>query len=131
GKIDRSRKPNEFWVALDDVYPTPLHDKDPAKYNMSITRYVDSAGKPFKEPEGHGARPEVGDKDLHRQVRECVNKWEDAKKKYMKNLPIVLVDDGTFSGETICQVLTEFAKQEVFINSVRLGVAQREGIERI
>lgn len=132
GIIDERKKPKEFWVALDDVYPTPLHDKDPAKYNMSITRYVTSAGKPFEGEASHGPRPERGEKNLLRQVRECVDRWEDAKAKYNdKNLQIVLVDDGTFSGETICQVLTEFAEQHVFINSVRLGVAKRKGIDRI
>lgn len=131
GKIVPGKAPSEFWVALDNVYPTPLLDKDPAKYNMSITRYVDSNGKPFEDEEGHGSRPEDGETNLHHQVNECVNKWDDAVEKYGKKLPIILVDDGTFTGETICQVLTEFAKQEVIINSVRLGVAKSEGIDRI
>jgi hypothetical protein len=131
GRIDRKKKPTEFWVALDNVYPTPLLDTDPAKYNMSITRYVDSNGKPFEGEEGHGSRPEDGETNLHHQVRECVNKLEDAEKKYKKDLPIILVDDGTFTGETIFQVLTEFAKQDVIINSVRLGVAKSQGIDLI
>jgi hypothetical protein len=132
---DPNRTPSEFWVCLDDVYLTPLHDKDAAKYNLSITRYVDPAGKSTGQLNhliGHGSRPEGIARTLHFQVRECINKWEDTKDKYrIEDLPIVLVDDGTFTGETVCHVLTEFAKLGVIINSVRLGVAKRKAIEMI
>ena len=111
----------EFWVSLDDVYPKPLEQSE-SKYNMSVTRYVSTS----YEKLGHGPRPENNEKSLKSQVRECVNIWEKTKK-----LPIVLVDDGTFDGDTVEEVLNEFARQEVFINSVRLGVAKRVGIEKI
>jgi hypothetical protein len=126
-KQDAATDLREFWVSLDDVYPKPLGESE-SKYNMSVTRYVDTGGNKL----GHGPRPETSKKSLKEQVRECVNIWEDTKRqKDLDELPLILIDDGTFDGDTVKEVLDEFAKQEVFINSVRLGVAKRMGIEAI
>ena len=121
----RSTRTDEIWITLDDVYPRPQAETE-SKFNLSITRYVDREGKDLEQ---HGPRPELTTEHrLAIAIRECASKLPDDSPD---RLPLVLVDDGTFKGHTITDVLNEFATLGVFIERVRLGVARNDGVTHI
>lgn len=129
-------EPREFWVSLDEVYVTPEVELE-SKRNISVTRYVNCADGKWKLI-GYGPRPEdeatdrTKDWSLQAQVQSCIDLCSAICQKYSKDkLNMFLVDDGTFDGGTIEDLLTRFARGGYNIESVRLGVATTEGVEKI
>jgi hypothetical protein len=131
------RRPREFWISLDDVYVKPERQCE-SKHNISVTRYVRPTAKDLNEYEqiGYGPRPEGIDgavpESLDRQIDICLGRYQRTERKYgMSKLPAVLVDDGTFDGGTITNILELFAAKGHPIESVRLGVGTTEGLYEI
>lgn len=115
---------NEFWVSLDHVYSN-VDEKDQNGYEISITRFVDEDGVELRR----GPRPESNFDTIREQVLACARCWRDASKDGPR--PVVLVDDGTFTGETITTILEELAHEKMYVESVRLGVANPWAINKI
>jgi hypothetical protein len=127
--LDRQRSSdakrlNEFWVSLDRVYAdigTPQKDG----FHISITRFVDKDNGDLSR----GPRPESPYDTIEEQVLACGRCWRHSSGRRLR--PVVLVDDGAFTGKTIEMVLEMLANEEMYVDSVRLGVAKPEAVNVI
>ncbi len=114
---------SEFWLCLDSVYPELDCGKEES-YPFSITRYVDAT---LDDIDDRGPRPEDKGESIHEQIAECIVKLNRISGS-RESVDPVIIDDGTFDGKTIITILNEFAKDNRFIDSVRLGVAKLGGL---
>lgn len=114
---------NEFWVSLDDVYAN-VGTKGQDGFQISITRFVDKDDGELER----GPRPESNFDTIDEQILACARSWRSAGGP---SRPVVLIDDGTFTGKTITTVLEKLADEEIFVDSIRLGVANPSAITAI
>jgi hypothetical protein len=49
----------------------------------------------------------------------------------VKNKPVVLAEDGTFSGKTIAYILEQFKVKNISVSTIVLGFSSKSGIETI
>ncbi len=126
-KHDRTDKDKstEYWICLDTVYAK--FDREEEVYRLSISRYVDDDWNYIDE---RGPRPEDGEMSISERIVQCVSKFRK-NLKLGKELYPVIIDDGTFDGKTVIAVLSELAKNNIYVDSVRLGVSKLEGLFRI
>lgn len=115
---------NEFWVALDDVY-ADIGVQGEDGFHISITRFVDKDDVNLKR----GARPESPFTSIDEQIKDCAKCWAGSSGREKR--PVVLVDDGTFTGGTIIKVLKQLANHGMLVNTIRLGVANPDAINAI
>lgn len=111
-----SKQESEFWISLDRVYVKN------ADYYLDVTRLVDRDRQPVDSDIKIGNRPE-NRKSFFQQVEECVEK--------MPNIKIVLLDDGTFKGDTVTDVLDALEDRGIIVDEVRLGICKGEGEQKI
>jgi hypothetical protein len=114
----------EFWVSLDHVY-ADVGEKGKDGFEISITRFVDKDDAELPR----GPRPESNFDTITGQVFACAQTWREASESGPR--PVVLVDDGTFTGETITTILEELANHDMYVDSIRLGVANPKAINYI
>ena len=85
--------------------------------SLEVNRLVDYSGKPL----GIGPRPRA--KDLGRQVREIIRSSEDRD--------IVLIEDGSFSGGTLCKIISMFEQERKAVKAIVVGILFPKAKERL
>ena len=119
--LRRPEQEKEFWVSLDNkVYVID------ANFYLDVTRLVDEDRLPIDSGVKIGSRPE-NPKPFFQQLDECIEKIT----KINMPMKIVLVDDGTFEGDTITNVLDALADRGIIVDEVRLGICRAEGEQKI
>ncbi len=86
-------------------------------FTLELNRLVDIDGQIL----GIGPRP--GFSPIEDQIQPIANAARDRQ--------IVLVEDGTFSGRTVCYILDEFRKVNVKVGALALGLAFPDALARI
>jgi len=86
-------------------------------HTLEINRVYDHNGKQF----GFGSRP--GNPCLDEQIISLA--------KLVGNSPVVLAEDGVFSGNTILYILDKFKKKNISVSTIVLGFSSRDGIDTV
>lgn len=114
----------EYWICLDEVFPKHC-GAGAYDFCLSVSRVIDEDGNDL----GRTARSESPYDSLDEQISKCAQHYRTTVRN--DKCPVVLVDDGTFDGNTVVTVLDGLAREGVFVETVKLGVAKQKGIRNI
>jgi len=103
-----------FWIALDDVY-IPKAD-----FRIELTRIYDNYGE---RELGRGVRPETNPDNLKIQIDNCRKTYQKAGSPPS----VVLADDGTFTGDTVIEILNKLREVGINVTELRMAFATFEG----
>jgi hypothetical protein len=116
---------DRFWIALDDVYVRNEDKSSKAErtfFRLHVTRLYDKHGL---RKLGLGARPEATQKTIPRQLEDCWSAYVAAGKPSK----VVLADDGTFTGDTILEVIKGLRKSNIRVREIRMGFARKDSLD--
>lgn len=120
----KQKTDDKFWIALDDVYVRNEDKSSTAErrfFRLHVTRLYDKHGL---RKLGLGARPEATQKTIQAQLEDCRSAYVAAGKPSK----VVLADDGTFTGDTVLDVIQRLKGIGIRVGGIRLGFSRADSI---
>lgn len=99
----------------------PIYGSMDGGFVLQVNRLVDNGGKIL----GIGPRP--GHRDIKRQIEIIRSMAIDST----MNRPLIVIEDGAFSGKTLSYILGKFKEANLIVDAVVIGFAFPEAYENI
>jgi hypothetical protein len=122
--LEKADNDSRFWIAMDDVYVPK------SNFLVQVTRVYDKHGEHLL---GRSHRPESEGDSLPIQIHRCRDAYDMFKKTTGNLRPeVVLADDGTFTGDSVLEILESlYEEAEIDVTHLCFAFQTTESLIKI